>query len=86
MSNNINTELFERASYVIDNTEGTRLPEQIEALIKANNLEKLLEVVCEAERVLQEFDNQPEPLDLMTDERAEAMYQEARNAQILRRH
>jgi hypothetical protein len=49
MSNNSNDLLLERAKYVSERYVGTYLPEAIDNLIKANDLEKLEYMVKEAE-------------------------------------
>lgn len=52
MSNNVNTELLERAAYVSEQYVGTRLPEVIDRLVKKNDLAKLEYIVSEAEQEL----------------------------------
>ena len=49
MSNQVNTDLMERAAYVSEQYVGTRLPEVIDRLIETNDLEKLEFMVREAE-------------------------------------
>jgi hypothetical protein len=72
MSNQVNTNLLERASACIDYFE-RKLPAQIiEADLDRNDLEALELHVNEAEAMIFEAEYRPEHTE-MTDERAEAM-------------
>tara|TARA_R110000868_G_scaffold376886_2_gene642118 strand:+ start:253 stop:492 length:240 start_codon:yes stop_codon:yes gene_type:complete len=72
MSNQVNTNLLERASVCMDYFE-SKLPAQIiEADLKRNDLEALEVHVKEAENMIFEAEYRPEHTE-MTDERAEAM-------------
>ncbi len=83
MSQEINTQLLERAKEIADYYTGTVVEDAIYNAIADNNLGRLMVLVQEAENEMfrSEFIND----DPMTDERAEAMYTEAENARDARR-
>lgn len=77
MSNNINSQLFERAAECISYFEGKLPAKLIQKDLDNNDLESLFQHVKEAESVM--FQLEYEDDDQMTPERAEAMYEEAEN-------
>lgn len=82
MSNQVNTELLERAAEVITYFEGTDLDLAVQRAIDNNELEILAYLVQEAEAEIfrqdhiRDFVADDGMKDEMTDERAEAMYVE----------
>ena len=74
MSNQINTNLLERASVVATIYEGTWVDKAIENAIANNDLVLLEYIVRESERDIEEAESRND--DPMTDERAEAIYDE----------
>ena len=80
MSNQVNTQLYERASEMIEFWTGTQHAQRIEYIMSLNDLDELERAVREAEsEAYREIKNEAysEAQDEMTPERAEAMYVEA---------
>lgn len=79
MSNNINTQLLERAQEMIEFWTGTQYAQRIEFVLNLGDLDELERLVREAESgAYQELKNEAysEAQDEMTDERAQVMYKE----------
>jgi hypothetical protein len=79
MSNQTNTQLYERASDMMDQWTGTQRAERIEFIMGLNDLDELEKAVREAESASYQAlkdEAYQEAQDEMTEERAATMYKE----------
>ena len=79
MSNQVNTQLYERASEMIEFWTNTQHAQRIEYIMTLNDLDELEKAVREAEsEAYRELKNEAysEVQDEMTDERADVMFKE----------